>query len=47
VRQRASSRAEVSGAPYVGGQVARENLYRLKLRGKTWIVYDVRIKMVT
>jgi hypothetical protein len=47
VRQRGSSRAEVSGAPYVGGQVARENLYRLKLRGKTWIVYDVRIKMVT
>ena len=47
VRQRGSSKAEVSGAPYVGGQVARENLYRLKLRGKAWIVYDVRIKIVT
>jgi hypothetical protein len=30
-----------------GGQVARENLYRLKLRDKAWIVYDVRIKIVT
>lgn len=47
VRRRGASRAEVFGAPYVGGQVARENLYRLKLTGKTWTVYDVEVKLVS
>jgi hypothetical protein len=47
VRRRNQSEAEVSGAPYVGGQVAREYLYRLRLKGKTWTVYDVELKVVT
>jgi hypothetical protein len=47
VRRRHASEAEVSGAPYVGGQVAREYVYRLKLRGRTWIVSGVRAKIVT
>jgi hypothetical protein len=47
VRPRRASEAEVSGAPYVGGQVAREYVYRLKLRGRTWIVSGVRAKIVT
>jgi hypothetical protein len=42
-----ASEAEISGAPYAGGQVAREYVYRLIRKGKTWIVRDVQLKIVT
>ena len=47
VRRPNASEAEVSGAPYVGGQVAREYLYRLRLKGRTWTVHDVELKLVS
>lgn len=47
VRGPRASEAEVSGAPYAGGQVAREYVYRLVLKGKSWIVRDVQLKIVT
>ena len=41
------SEADVSGAPYLGGRVAREFLYRLILRDEEWVVHDVEVKIQT
>ncbi len=47
VARRGGAQAEVLGAPYAGGRVAREYLYRLQLKGGRWVVHDVELKIVT